>query len=183
MTVEASTMPKSALRAAGAPDCRPLLPPYPLAHTGEGRERAGASLALPAISPAQVKSLNAFYRPRPALAFSVAGCAATMTASSPSASADASGKCRLDMTVDGAAGEVIFTRTLIAVVIAAIDPIEGLDGRDPLRVVVLLALAVSNALSRLEASLGARLAIPCVRAADDEGPNAAAALAFNIAVD
>jgi type III secretion protein Q len=176
-------MPKSALRAAGASDCRPLPPPYPLAHAGEGREGAGASLALPAVSPAQVKSLNAFYRRRPALAFSVAGCAATMTASWPSASGDVSGKCRLDITVDGAAGAVILSRPLIAAVIAALDPNQRLDGLDPPHVGLLLELALSDALSMLEASLGARLAITCVRAADDDRQNAAAALAFNIAVD
>jgi type III secretion protein Q len=138
---------------------------------------------LPAILPAQVKSLNAFYRRRPALAFSVAGRAATMAASWPSASGDVAGKCRLDIAVDGAAGAVILSRPLIESVIAALDPNQGLDRLDPTHVALLLELAVSDTLSMLEASLGARLAITCVRAADDDRRNAAAPLAFNMAVD
>src|SRR5215475_4391222 len=83
---------------------------------------AGAGLGLPAIPPAQVNPLNAFYKRRPAGAFSVAGRAATMTASWPLALQEASSRCRLDITVDGAPGAVILPSRAIETVIAALDP-------------------------------------------------------------
>jgi type III secretion protein Q len=161
-----------------------------VAENGEGGR---ASIAVPVISPAQVESVNAFYRRRPALAFSVAGRAAVMTASWPPASDDVYGRCRLDITVDGAAGALIVSRSLIEAAIPAPPPYppphagEGrvgwLDHLDPPHVALLLELALSDALSMLEAGLGARLAITCVRAADDERENGTVSLAFNIAVD
>jgi type III secretion protein Q len=96
---------------------------------------------------------------------------------------DVSSKCRLDITVDGAAGAVILTRALIEAVIAALDPNQGLDRLDPTHVALLLELALSDALSMLEASLGSPLAITCVRAADDDRRSATAPLAFSVAVD
>src|SRR5215467_4995219 len=102
MTVQFNTMPNSAARAASASDCqlRSTLMP------------GGAGLKLPAVSPAQANCLNAFYKRRPALAFSVAGRAATIAASWPLASQDACGRCQLDMTVDGAPAAVILSRPL-----------------------------------------------------------------------
>jgi type III secretion protein Q len=138
---------------------------------------------LPAISPAQVKSLNAFYRRRSALAFSVAGRAATIEASWPLVSQDVSGRCRLDITVDGAPGAVILSRPLFEAVIAALDPIKGLDRLEPPHVALLLELALSDALSTLEAGLGTRLAIASVHAEDDVRRTTAASLAFNVTVE
>jgi type III secretion protein Q len=138
---------------------------------------------LPAILPTQVKSLNAFYRRRPVLAFSVEGRTATMAASWPPALDDISCKCLVDMTVDGAPCAVILSRPLIEAAIATLDLNQGLDGLDPPHVGLLLELALSDALSMLEAGLGARLAITCVRAADDERENGTVSLAFNVAVD
>jgi type III secretion protein Q len=181
MTVQVNTMPQSALRAASASDYPPR--PYAAPHAGEGRVGAGAGFELPAISPAQVKSLNAFYRRRPALAFSVAGRAATMTASWPLASEDVSGRCRLDVTVDDACGAVILSRPLIEAVIAALDPNLELDRLRPPHIALLLELALGDALSMLEASLGLRLAITAVRADDDDRQNSAASLAVKITVE
>jgi type III secretion protein Q len=172
VTVQLGTMPKVATRAANAPTCqlRSTLMP-------------GAGLRLPAIPPAQVNGLNAFYRRRRRLAFSVAGRAATIMASWPLPSQGAAGRCRLDMTVDGAPGAVILPRTLIEAVIAALDPNQGLHRLDPPHVALLLELALGDELSMLEASLGSRLAITCVRAEDDDGQNRAAALALAITVE
>jgi hypothetical protein len=173
MMGEVRTMPKGALWTAGTSDCHP--PPHP--------PPVGPGLRLPAISPAQVKSLNAFYRRRAAVAFSVAGRGATIAASWPLPSQDVSARCRLDITVDGVPGAVILSRPLIEAAIAALDPIKGLDRLEPPHVALLLELALSDALSMLEAGLGARLAIVSVHAEEDVGRNRAASLAFDITVD
>ena len=206
MTVEVDTMSETASIAEGAPECQPSPPPYPpprplpdpppqaregrVAENGEGGR---ASIAVPVISPAQVESVNAFYRRRPALAFSVAGRAAVMTASWPPASDDVYGRCRLDITVDGAAGALIVSRSLIEAAIPAPPPYppphagEGrvgwLDHLDPPHVALLLELALSDALSMIEASLGVRLAIISVRAAHDDSGSDAVPLAFKVAAD
>jgi type III secretion protein Q len=171
VTVQFSTMSKITPRVASASGCElqsTLMP--------------GAGLGLPAIAPAQVNSLNAFYKRRPARAFTVAGRAATMTALWPLALQDASGKCRLDITVDDAPGAVILSTRVIETLVAALDPNQALDHLDPPHLALLFELALGDELSMLEASLGVRLAITCVRAADDDRQRATA-LAFAIAVD
>jgi type III secretion protein Q len=169
VTVQFSTMSP---RAASASDCQlqsTLMP--------------GAGLRLPAIPPAQVNPLNAFYKRRPARAFSVAGRAVTLTASWPLALQGASHRYRLDITVDDAPGAVILSSRVIETVIAGLDPNQRLDRLDPPHLALLFELALGDELSMLEASLGARLAITSVRAADDDRQNRATALAFAIAVD
>jgi len=174
MTVQVNMIPKSAAAAECASDCQPRSTRLP-----------AAGLALPAISPAQVKSLNAFYRRRPALAFSVAGLAATIDASwpPPPPSTDVSSRCRLDIAVDGAAGAVTLSRSLVDAVIAALDPDQRLDRLDPSHRALLLELALSDALSMLEANLGCRLAITLVTAPSHEGESGAVRLAFKVAVE
>jgi type III secretion protein Q len=171
MTVHFNTAPKSALRAASASD-------------GQLRSTlmAGEGLRLPAISPVQVDPLNAFYRRRPALAFRVAGRAATIRASWPLAPPDA-GRCRLDLTVGGAPGAVILPGALIEAAIAALDPNQGLDRLEPPHVALVLELALTEELSMFEASLGVRVAITSVRAEDGDRQNRAAALAVDITVE
>jgi type III secretion protein Q len=171
VTMQFSTMSKITPRGARASDgqLRSTLMP-------------AAELALPRIPPAQVDSLNAFYRRRPALAFAVGGRAATMTASWPLALQHASG-CRLDITVDDVPGAVILSSRVIETVIAGLDPNQRLDGLDQPHLALLFELALGDELSMLEASLGARLAITSVRMADDDRQNRATALAFAIAVD
>jgi type III secretion protein Q len=172
VTVQFSTMSKITPRVASASGCEL-----------QSTLMAGAGLGLPAIPPAQVNALNAFYKRRPARAFMVAGRAATMTALWPLALQDASRKCRLDITVDDAAGAVILPTRVIETLIAALDPNQALDHLDPPHLALLFELALGDELAMLEASLGARLAITCVRAADDDRQNRATALAFAIAVD
>lgn len=171
MTVQFNTAPKSDARTASASD-------------GQLRSTlmSGAGLRLPAISPVQVKPLNTFYRRRPALAFPVAGRVATMRASWPLPPQDAA-RCRLDLNVDGAPGAAILSRALIEAVIAALDPKQGLDRLDPPHLALLLELALTDELSMLEASLGARVAITSVRAEDDDRQNRAGALAVEITVE
>jgi type III secretion protein Q len=172
VTVQFSTMSKITSRVASASDCQlqsTLMP--------------GAGPELPAIPPALVNPLNAFYKRRPARAFSVAGRAVTMTALWPLPLQDASRRCRLDITVDDAPGAVILSSRVIETVIAGLDPNQRLDRLDPPQLALLFELALCDELSMLEASLGARLAITSARAADDDGQNRATALAFAIAVD
>lgn len=182
MTAQVSAMPKSSARMESAPDSLLPSPPCPPPRIGEGRE-GGGSLALPAISPAQLKALNAFYRRRPALAFPVAGHTATIAASWPPPPDDVSARCLLDIMVDGSAGAVILSRPLVEQVIAALDPGQRLGHLEPRHVALLLELAIADALSALEASLGCGLAIMAVRTPHDDRRNAAVALAFEVAVD
>jgi type III secretion protein Q len=172
VTVQFNTMSKITPRVASAADCQlqsTLMP--------------GAGPGLPAIPPAQVDPLNAFYKRRPARAFSVAGRAVTITALWPSPLQDASRRCRLDITVDDAPGAVILSSRVIETVIHALDPNQRFDRLDPSHLALLFELALGDELSMLEASLGARLAITSVHAADDDRQNRATALAFAIAVD
>ena len=171
MTVQFKTMSKITPRVASASACQ-LQSTMP-----------GAGLGLPAIPPAQVNPLNAFYKRRPAGAFSVAGRAAAISALWPLAVQEASSRCLLDITVDGAPGAVILPTRAIETVIAALDTNQGLDRLGPPHLALLFELALGDELSMLEASLGAQIAITSVRAADDDGQNRSAALAFAIAVD
>jgi type III secretion protein Q len=172
MTVQVSMPPKSAVRAESVPD-RQLRPTLAVPD----------GLALPTISPAQVKALNAFYRRRPALAFSADRRAASITASWPPAWDDVCGRCLIDMTLDGAAGAAILSRPLVDHLIALLDPDQRLDHLDPRHAALLLELAVGDALSMLEASLDAQIAISAVRTAGDDRENDAVPLAFKLAVD
>jgi type III secretion protein Q len=140
-------------------------------------------LALPAISPAEVASINAFYRRRPALAFSVAGRTAALTASWPPAPDDGLGRFQIDITVDQAPGVLILSRSLIEAIVAALDPDLGLVHLEPRHLALLLELAFADALQALEANLGSRLAIEAVNIADGGGRGGAVSLAFDLAVD
>jgi type III secretion protein Q len=139
-------------------------------------------LALPAIALGEVDAINALYRRRPALTFSVAGRAATMTASWPPESEDAAGRYRLDITLDGASGALILSRSLIAGLVAGLDPDQGLDQLDPAHLALLLELALADGLSALEAGLGAGLAINAAHPVHDER-RSAASFAFDLAID
>jgi type III secretion protein Q len=139
-------------------------------------------LALSTISRAEAESINAFHRRRPALAFKVAGRAATMTAKWPPAPDDGCGRCRLDITVDGTPGTLILSRSVIKAIVAGLDPHQPFDHLESLDLALLLELALADALPALEASLGARLAINAVRTAD-EREGGGAFLAFDIAID
>lgn len=150
--------------------------------SGRGGPEPESALALPVISPAEIASINAFYRRRPAVAFPIAGHTATITASWPPAPGDVSGRCRLDLTVDGASGALILTNSLVKALIAGLDLDQGLDNLDPRQHALLLELAVADELSKLEASLGSRLSIDAVHAAGSE-ESGAASLAFNLTID
>lgn len=139
-------------------------------------------LALPAITRAEADSINAFYRRRPALAFTVAGSAATMMPSWPPAPDDGSGRCRVDITVDGAPGALILSRSLIAALVAGLDPDQAFERLESNDLALLLELAVADTLPILEESLGCRLAIAAVRLAGDE-KRGAAPLAFDLVID
>jgi type III secretion protein Q len=141
-----------------------------------------SKLVLPVIPVAAIEPVNAFYRSRPAAAFSLAGHAVAIAAAWPSAPDDGSDRCRLDITVDGDHGALIVSRRLVKALVGELDPGQDMDHLDPDRLALVLELALSEALSKLEAELGSRLAIESV------GPPGAAAsgavsLAFEISVD
>ena len=170
MTVQVELMPTSVPSRDGVLDyqTRPTLMP--------------ARLALPVVPSAHVRPVNAFYRYRPALAFSIAGRSARMT-SSPPTPHDVSRNRRLSITVDEVAGAVTLSNRLIEAVIAELDPNLRLDHLEPPHAALVLELVLNDALSVLEAGLGCRLAIISVGAADHEIPKGAVALAFSLAVD
>jgi type III secretion protein Q len=139
-----------------------------------------SGLALPAVSPAESESLNAFYRPRPAAAFRLTGHKATIMASWPPD--DVSDRCPVEITVDGVPGKLIVSRSLIKALVGWLDPDQGVDHLDPRHLALVLELALADALSTLEAGLGSRLAIGSVGISGGAA-NEAASLAFRIAVD
>jgi type III secretion protein Q len=119
-------------------------------------------LSLPTIAPQRVAPLNAFFRPRPPLAFAVAGRAATLVAAWPPHGL-AAPRCRLDITIDGEPGELTLSRSLIDAIMSTLDLDQSLDAFSPARAGILLELALSEALAALEANLGCRLAITAAR--------------------
>jgi type III secretion protein Q len=141
-----------------------------------------SGLALPAIPPARAESLNAFYRSRPALVFPLAGHTATIVASWPPMPDDLCDNYRVEFAVDGAPGTLMVSRSLITALVGALDPDLGVDHLPPHHLALLLELALSDALSRLERGLGSQLAIGSVGKCADAA-NEVAALAFRIAVD
>jgi type III secretion protein Q len=141
-----------------------------------------SGLVLPAISPAGVDSLNAFYRSRQALVFPLAGHTATMTTSWPRTQDDSVDACRVEITVDGAPATLIVARPLIKALVGALDRDQGVDHLDPRHLALVLELALGGALSTLEKGLGWRLAIGSVGASSDAADDPAS-LAFRIVVD
>jgi type III secretion protein Q len=141
-----------------------------------------SGLALPAVSPAAADSLNAFYRSRPALVFPLAGRTATMTTSWPRTQDDGSDTCRVEITVDGAPGTLIVSRSLVKALVGALDPDQRVDHLDPRHLALVLELALDDALSTLEKGLGLQLAIGSVEMSSDAASDAAS-LAFGIVID
>jgi type III secretion protein Q len=141
-----------------------------------------AGLALPAISPDEVASINAFYRRRPAVVFSLAGHLATILASWPPAPGDVSGTYHINITIDTAPGALILSRSAIKALISGLDPDQKLDGLNAHECALLLELAVADALSVLETSLGSRLSIDAVCATADP-ESGTVSLPFSLAID
>jgi type III secretion protein Q len=141
-----------------------------------------SALAPAVISLAEAASINAFYCRRPALVFPVAGHTAILMASWPPPLDHGSGKYRIHLTIDGAAGALIVSDSLVKALIAELDPDQGLEKLGPQQRALLFELAVADGLSALEASLGSRLSIESVFAAGNE-ESSAASLALDIAID
>ncbi len=141
-----------------------------------------SGLALPAIQPAVADCLNAFYRSRPALVFPLAGHAATMTTSWPRTQDNSLETCRVEISVDGAPGTLIVSRSLVKALVGALDPDQRVDHLDPRHLALILELALGDALSTLEKGLGSQLAIDSV-ALSNAPASDAASLAFGLVVD
>ncbi|WP_423959890.1 type III secretion system cytoplasmic ring protein SctQ [Bradyrhizobium sp.] len=137
---------------------------------------------MPAISLAESKALNAFYRSRPALACLLAGRSATIMASWPPEPDDICNGCRIDITVDGAPGRLIVPHSLIKALVSEHDPDQGIDHLDPCHLALVLELALADSLSTLEVGLGAQLTIVSVGKPGDR-VNDSASLVFMIAVE
>jgi type III secretion protein Q len=137
--------------------------------------------SLPTIALQQVAPLNAFFRPRPPLAFTVAGRAATLAAAwLPHGLA--APRCRLDITIDGEPGELTLSRSVVDVIMSTLGLDRLLDAFSPVHAGILIELALSDALAGLEESLGCSLAITAVRG-DQAAAEGATGLAFALTVD
>jgi type III secretion protein Q len=148
----------------------------------ESIPRRESGLVLPAISAEESESLNAFYRSRPALACLLAGNMATIIASWPREPDDTYDSCRVNITVDGAPGTLIVSRSLIKALISEHDPDQGVDHLDPRHLALVLELAAADELSTLERGLGSQLTIVSVGKSGNAA-NEVASLVFRIAVD
>jgi len=134
---------------------------------------AERSPTLPTISPDYLRAINAFYRRRRAATFAFAGRSATVTAAWPPATGNLGARCRLDVSIDDAPGQVLIPRALLAAIIASADPDQSLDRLKPEHAGLLIEFALGDALAALEAGLGHRLAILAARAEPDAPPRAA----------
>jgi type III secretion protein Q len=180
MTTTTSTMRNSGATGTARAEnaLRHQARPAPAPETG---------LALPVVSPAEAAFINAFYCHRPAVTFPVAGHKATIAALWPPAPGEDSGRCQIDLVIDGAPGALTLPVALIKGLIAGLDPDQGLDDVDPRQRALLLELAVADALSALEVSLGSRLSIDavyidavCTGGSQESGT---VSLAFNLAIN
>lgn len=171
--------------AGGAADdvltARAVLASPDLAKAGVSPAGQPAPAVLPSVSPAERDALNAFYRPRPATAFSLAGRAATMTAAWPG-TVDASLSWRIDLSVGDAAGALIVPRSLAEALIAGLDGEQQLDALPPVAAALLLELALADGLSALEQSLGSRLALNAAGPAAGASHALAGTLSLSVAI-
>jgi type III secretion protein Q len=138
-------------------------------------------LALPTIALQQVAPLNASFRPRPPLAFTVAGRAATIAAAWPPHGLTAP-RCRLDITIDGEPGELTLSRSVLDAIMSSLGLDQSLDAFSPANAGILIELALSDALAGLEESLGCSLAITAAHA-DQAAAEGSTSLTFALTVD
>jgi type III secretion protein Q len=136
-----------------------LDPAHPTAARGGGKPPLP-----PAVAPAHVPALNAFYRRRPALATTVGGRrAAIMPAWPPESASAPDGRAlvshRVTLSLDGEEGELSLPRKLIDFLLAGVDPALSLDRLHPDRAAIVIEFALAAALDALEAALGWRLAV------------------------
>ncbi len=124
----------------------------------------GQAPALPTVAPAQLVSLNAFYRRRDKLDFELAGRSATIAAAWPPPLGAPLPRYRLDFTIGGVAGVVGVSNSLIEAITSSVDPTLSLAGLKPLHAGILVEFALRDQLAALEQSVGCRLAIAAARA-------------------
>jgi type III secretion protein Q len=140
-------------------------------------------VSLPTIAPQHVAPLNAFFRPRPAVAFAVAGRSATLAAAWPPRGL-AAPCCRLDITVDGDPGELTLSRSVADAIMTSLDLDQSLDAFSPAQAGILIELALSDALAALEEGLGCGLAITAARGAQAAAEDIASTnLVFALTLD
>ena len=137
-------------------------------------------LVLPAVAAAGVEGINAFYRPRAPLSFTLGTRVATFTAAWPPAEDRSSPRCRVEVTLAGVPAEVIVPRRLIRALVTDVDEYQHIDV-DGRHLALLIEFALAPALPALETALGARLAVTAVGA--EAGPPDASSLFFTLAAD
>ena len=122
----------------------------------------GQAPALPIMEPAELQTLNAFYRRRDAFGLELAGRPATIAAVWPPSREAASPGYRLDLTIDGTAATVAVSARLIEAIVSSVDPDLSLAGLAPEHAGILVEFALSDQLAALEQCIDCRLAITSV---------------------
>jgi MFS family permease/flagellar motor switch/type III secretory pathway protein FliN len=141
-------------------------------------------MPLPVIAPEHVRALNAFLRPRPAVAMMIAGRRLTVTAAYPSADKRSSMTHEVQLRIAGETGKVRLPGSLLDLLVASADPDLSADRLAPEAMTMVLGLALSNAIEAAEASLGDEITIVAISSQRDEPPAAReVALPFRLAID
>lgn len=146
--------------------------------------RSGLAPVFPQVAFARLGPLNRLYRRRAALAFTLAGRAASIAAAWPPPLGATSRSYRLRFSIDGSQGEAVLSGALVEAVVAAADPLAPLPRLQGDHAGVLTEFALREELAALEQQLGCRLEIATVRL--EPAPPAGAdpsVLTFTIAVE
>ena len=138
-------------------------------------------LVLPALAARDLDAVNAFYRLRAPVAFSLGARAATLASAWPPAAYQGAARCLVELDVDGAPAAVIVSPAAIAAVIADLDQYQRIEDMDGGHLALLVELALTPALAALETALGVRIAVTAIGGA--AGGLDTAALFFTLAVD
>lgn len=138
-------------------------------------------LVLPTVAFADVADINAFYRTRAPLRFTLGRRAATMVASWPPAADKDVGKIRVEVAVAGAPAAVTVSRAVIERLVGDLDADQNLEGVEAGHLALIVECALGPALTALEEALGASLAVIAVAA--ETGPREDTPLSFTLAVE
>jgi type III secretion protein Q len=138
---------------------------------------------LPTVSPRHCDALNALYRCRAPIPFSLAGLAATFALAPPAACPLPGRRSVIRLRLDDDESELRITRALIETLLARVDAALSLDRLAPEHAALIAEFALDGAVEALEASLACRLSLlSIVPECDGTAGSEQVALTFTLAV-
>jgi len=127
--------------------------------SAESVQPQAQELSFPLITPSHVPALNAVYRRRPALAATIGGRQASITAAWPPADRRPDARHRVALRLDGETGELWLPQALLDILVDSVDPALPLDRLGPDRAAIILEFALDSVLAAVELNLGCKLAV------------------------